>query len=479
MSDRYNNNLRLDEAVKERMARYEYNGASRAVESNIENERMSDISSESSFLKRDEDDDDGGEDMEEDDDGLSASSLEEMDEEVVPSGASFLIGERTLLASSARSRTSSSKDGAPSHEPIASRFLRSNNTWAHKEERLSSQNYRNRTSWNSGELSRPYSNYYRHRLGEPPRNRSKSSRRQSSSRQSSSSFSPLSYVDDTDDQLRSLSQLQNEALGSWLRLRPRDGPQAQSCMPFFTGNSSLQQSHGHHPENLCYPKYPITMVTESLGEAKFLNNDNSYHHISSQGGQLQHDHQNNYSESGNSSCKIDGGEGTPDDTLHRHNLGDVLDPKNAAVENAAVENGKEIQGPMQTISIPNEDIENNDDAGKEETVTADDPCENRSLDKNNGSKDLSQRSTGKSINWASPDSKYERYMCRVDRQQGDRAQEITLFLFARPHMRGFHFAWFSFFVAFFIWFAISPLLAEIRDTLDLDHNQIWTSNTYR
>ena len=39
----------------------------------------------------------------------------------------------------------------------------------------------------------------------------------------------------------------------------------------------------------------------------------------------------------------------------------------------------------------------------------------------------------------------------------------------------FHFRW-SFFIAFFIWFAISPLLPEIQDTLGLEKQEIWTSS---
>lgn len=80
--------------------------------------------------------------------------------------------------------------------------------------------------------------------------------------------------------------------------------------------------------------------------------------------------------------------------------------------------------------------------------------------------------------WASPDSKYERYACRVDQNQGDKSVEIPLFVFQRPHMRAFHFAWISFFVAFFTWFAISPLLPEIRASLNLSHREIWMSNVF-
>ena len=43
-------------------------------------------------------------------------------------------------------------------------------------------------------------------------------------------------------------------------------------------------------------------------------------------------------------------------------------------------------------------------------------------------------------------------------------------------MRAFHCAWWSFFSAFFIWFAIAPLINEIGDSLDLNREQIWISN---
>ena len=43
-------------------------------------------------------------------------------------------------------------------------------------------------------------------------------------------------------------------------------------------------------------------------------------------------------------------------------------------------------------------------------------------------------------------------------------------------MRAFHCSWMAFFTAFFIWFAIAPLLPEIQITLDLSKEQIWTSN---
>lgn len=80
------------------------------------------------------------------------------------------------------------------------------------------------------------------------------------------------------------------------------------------------------------------------------------------------------------------------------------------------------------------------------------------------------------VHRASHLSKYDRYHCAIDRLQGDRSIEIPILTFRRPHMRAFHFAWISFFTAFFTWFAIAPLLKEIKSTLDLDHDQIWLSN---
>jgi len=72
--------------------------------------------------------------------------------------------------------------------------------------------------------------------------------------------------------------------------------------------------------------------------------------------------------------------------------------------------------------------------------------------------------------------KYDSYALEVNPAQDDRATEIKLCNFSRPHMRSFHFAWLGFFSAFFIWFAIAPLLSEIKDTLGLTKKEIWTSN---
>lgn len=43
-------------------------------------------------------------------------------------------------------------------------------------------------------------------------------------------------------------------------------------------------------------------------------------------------------------------------------------------------------------------------------------------------------------------------------------------------MRAFHYSWWSFFIAFFIWFSIAPLLPEVKNTLGLSKKDIWTTN---
>lgn len=76
----------------------------------------------------------------------------------------------------------------------------------------------------------------------------------------------------------------------------------------------------------------------------------------------------------------------------------------------------------------------------------------------------------------SPGSKYPQYELPVDHEAGDRAMEIKLWSWRRPHMRSFHCAWISFFLAFLIWFAIAPLLTEIQDTLHLSKQDLWNSS---
>mmetsp|Transcript_31565 Transcript_31565/g.48070 ORF Transcript_31565/g.48070 Transcript_31565/m.48070 type:complete len:628 (+) Transcript_31565:133-2016(+) len=64
----------------------------------------------------------------------------------------------------------------------------------------------------------------------------------------------------------------------------------------------------------------------------------------------------------------------------------------------------------------------------------------------------------------------------VDENQDFKATELKLLSFHRPHMRAFHYAWWSFFCAFFVWFSVSPLLPEIGDSLHLNDSQIWVTN---
>ena len=53
-----------------------------------------------------------------------------------------------------------------------------------------------------------------------------------------------------------------------------------------------------------------------------------------------------------------------------------------------------------------------------------------------------------------------------------KAARIRLFSFARPHMRVFHMTWMAFFLAFFGWFGIAPLMAVVREDLGLTQAQV-------
>ncbi|MYC29420.1 MAG: MFS transporter [Chloroflexi bacterium] len=57
-------------------------------------------------------------------------------------------------------------------------------------------------------------------------------------------------------------------------------------------------------------------------------------------------------------------------------------------------------------------------------------------------------------------------------QSTEKATRINLFSLSRPHMRTFHLTWFAFFLAFFGWFGIAPMMALVRDDLGLTQTQI-------
>ena len=58
---------------------------------------------------------------------------------------------------------------------------------------------------------------------------------------------------------------------------------------------------------------------------------------------------------------------------------------------------------------------------------------------------------------------------------GGKATSIKIRSFASPHMRTFHITWLAFFLCFFGWFGIAPLLGEVREDLDLTKSQVFTS----
>lgn len=60
----------------------------------------------------------------------------------------------------------------------------------------------------------------------------------------------------------------------------------------------------------------------------------------------------------------------------------------------------------------------------------------------------------------------QKYVFSLPVDENSKATTLKILSIARPHMRSFHFAWFSFFLAFFGWFALSPLQADIRDNTE-------------
>jgi len=54
----------------------------------------------------------------------------------------------------------------------------------------------------------------------------------------------------------------------------------------------------------------------------------------------------------------------------------------------------------------------------------------------------------------------------------NKATRIDLFNLRTPQMRAFHMSWFAFFLCFFAWFGIAPLMAIVREELNLTKEQI-------
>ncbi len=57
----------------------------------------------------------------------------------------------------------------------------------------------------------------------------------------------------------------------------------------------------------------------------------------------------------------------------------------------------------------------------------------------------------------------------------NKATSINLFSFNTPQMRAFHVSWFAFFLAFFGWFGIAPLMSIVREDLQLSQQQVGDS----
>jgi NNP family nitrate/nitrite transporter-like MFS transporter len=57
-------------------------------------------------------------------------------------------------------------------------------------------------------------------------------------------------------------------------------------------------------------------------------------------------------------------------------------------------------------------------------------------------------------------------------QSSNKATRIRLFDFSTPQMRAFHMSWFAFFLCFFAWFGIAPLMSVVREEMSLTKAQI-------
>ena len=60
--------------------------------------------------------------------------------------------------------------------------------------------------------------------------------------------------------------------------------------------------------------------------------------------------------------------------------------------------------------------------------------------------------------------------------QSNKATRIDLFSFSTPQMRAFHMSWLAFFVCFFAWFAVAPLMPVIKGEFKLTPGQVANIN---
>ena len=60
--------------------------------------------------------------------------------------------------------------------------------------------------------------------------------------------------------------------------------------------------------------------------------------------------------------------------------------------------------------------------------------------------------------------------------QSQKATRIDLFSLATPQMRAFHITWLAFFVCFFAWFAVAPLMPVIKGEFKLTNDQVYNIN---
>ena len=64
----------------------------------------------------------------------------------------------------------------------------------------------------------------------------------------------------------------------------------------------------------------------------------------------------------------------------------------------------------------------------------------------------------------------------METTQSGKAKRIELFNLSTINMRVFHLTWLAFFLCFFGWFGIAPMLSIVRDDLGITTDQIVNTN---